>query len=31
MRSPIFGLTHTQMPHDHWRVWRTAHKLGLVK
>ncbi|HVO02503.1 MAG TPA: aerobic carbon-monoxide dehydrogenase large subunit [Candidatus Cybelea sp.] len=25
------GLTHTQMPHDHWRVWKTAEKLGLVK
>jgi carbon-monoxide dehydrogenase large subunit len=25
------GLTHTQMPHDHWRVWKTAQKLGLVK
>jgi len=24
-----FGLTHTQMPHDHWRVWQTANKLGL--
>jgi len=23
------GLTHTQMPHDHWRVWQTAEKLGL--
>ena len=23
------GLTHTQMPHDHWRVWKTADKLGL--
>ena len=23
------GLTHTQMPHDHWRVWKTAEKLGL--
>jgi aerobic carbon-monoxide dehydrogenase large subunit len=25
------GLTHTQMPHDHWRVWKVAQKLGLVK
>lgn len=24
------GLTHTQMPHDHWRVWETARGLGLV-
>ena len=24
-----FGLTHTHMPHDHWRVWKTANKLGL--
>jgi carbon-monoxide dehydrogenase large subunit len=23
------GLTHTQMPHDHWRVWKVAEKLGL--
>ena len=23
------GLTHTPMPHDHWRVWRTARDLGL--
>ena len=23
------GLTHTQMPHDHWRVWQTAEQLGL--
>jgi len=23
------GLTHTQMPHDHWRVWKTAERLGL--
>ncbi|MEZ5668294.1 MAG: aerobic carbon-monoxide dehydrogenase large subunit [Alphaproteobacteria bacterium] len=23
------GLTHTQMPHDHWRVWMTADRLGL--
>jgi carbon-monoxide dehydrogenase large subunit len=25
------GLTHTQMPHDHWRVWKTAQKLGLTE
>ena len=24
------GLTHTQMPHDHWRVWKTAQQLGLT-
>jgi len=24
------GLTHTQMPHDHWRVWTTAQQLGLT-
>jgi aerobic carbon-monoxide dehydrogenase large subunit len=24
------GLTHTQMPHDHWRVWKTARQLGLA-
>lgn len=24
------GLVHTQMPHDHWRVWRTARQLGLT-
>jgi len=24
------GLTHTQMPHDHWRVWQTAEKLGIT-
>ncbi|MBL4907699.1 MAG: carbon-monoxide dehydrogenase large subunit [Sneathiella sp.] len=24
------GLTHMQMPHDHWRVWKTAEKLGLT-
>jgi len=23
------GLTHTQMPHDRWRVWKTAQSLGL--
>ena len=25
-----FGLTHTAMPHDHWRVWKTAQNLGLT-
>jgi carbon-monoxide dehydrogenase large subunit len=24
------GLTHTQMPHDHWRVWQAAQRLGLT-
>ncbi len=24
-----FGLRHTQMPHDHWRIWKTANGLGL--
>ena len=24
------GLTHTPMPHDHWRVWRTARDLGIT-
>jgi carbon-monoxide dehydrogenase large subunit len=24
-----FGLRHTHMPHDHWRIWKTAHALGL--
>jgi carbon-monoxide dehydrogenase large subunit len=24
-----FGLTHTSMPHDHWRIWATAERLGL--
>jgi aerobic carbon-monoxide dehydrogenase large subunit len=24
------GLTHMQMPHDHWRVWQTATRLGLT-
>lgn len=24
-----FGNTHTNMPHDHWRIWQTANKLGL--
>jgi aerobic carbon-monoxide dehydrogenase large subunit len=24
-----FGLTHTAMPHDHWRIWQSAQQLGL--
>ena len=24
-----FGLTQSHMPHDHWRIWQTASKLGL--
>jgi aerobic carbon-monoxide dehydrogenase large subunit len=24
-----FGLTHTAVPHDHWRIWQTAQQLGL--
>jgi carbon-monoxide dehydrogenase large subunit len=24
-----FGNRHTNMPHDHWRIWQTAAKLGL--
>ncbi len=24
-----FGLTQTHMPHDHWRIWKTANDLGL--
>ena len=24
-----FGLTQTHMPHDQWRIWRTARDLGL--
>ncbi len=24
-----FGLTHSHMPHDHWRIWRIANQLGL--
>ncbi|MEP2942193.1 MAG: aerobic carbon-monoxide dehydrogenase large subunit [Hyphomicrobiales bacterium] len=24
-----FGLRHANMPHDHWRIWQTANKLGL--
>ncbi|HEX2257722.1 MAG TPA: aerobic carbon-monoxide dehydrogenase large subunit [Afifellaceae bacterium] len=23
------GLVHAPMPHDHWRVWQTAERLGL--
>lgn len=26
-----FGVTHTQMPHDHWRVWKTAQSVGLTE
>ncbi|HEY6336601.1 MAG TPA: aerobic carbon-monoxide dehydrogenase large subunit [Alphaproteobacteria bacterium] len=25
------GLVHTQMPHDHWRVWKTAERLGVTR
>jgi carbon-monoxide dehydrogenase large subunit len=25
------GVTHLQMPHDQWRVWKAAEKAGLVK
>ena len=25
------GLTHTQMPHDHWRVWQAAKGLGVTQ
>lgn len=25
------GLSHTNMPHDHWRVWKTAEKLGATR
>jgi carbon-monoxide dehydrogenase large subunit len=25
----FLGSTHIQMPHDHWRVWTAADKLGL--
>jgi aerobic carbon-monoxide dehydrogenase large subunit len=25
------GLTHMPMPHDHWRVWKTAQRLGLTR
>jgi hypothetical protein len=24
------GVTHMPMPHDHWRVWQTARRLGLT-
>ncbi len=24
-----FGNRHTNMPHDHWRIWQTANNLGL--
>jgi len=24
-----FGLTHSNMPHDHWRVWKIANDLGM--
>ena len=24
------GLIHTAMPHDHWRVWKTAQSLGIT-
>jgi carbon-monoxide dehydrogenase large subunit len=24
-----FGLRHSHMPHDHWRIWKAAHDLGL--
>ena len=24
------GLTHTRMPHDHWREWKTAQRFGLT-
>lgn len=24
-----FGLTHSHMPHDHWRIWKIAQGLGL--
>ena len=25
----FLGSTHIQMPHDHWRTWTAAEKLGL--
>jgi len=25
----FLGSTHIQMPHDHWRTWAAADKLGL--
>ena len=24
-----FGNRHTNMPHDHWRIWQTANNLGM--
>ena len=24
-----FGLKQSHMPHDHWRIWKTANRLGL--
>ena len=24
-----FGLRQSHMPHDHWRIWKTANRLGL--
>ena len=24
-----FGNRHTNMPHDHWRIWKTANDLGM--
>lgn len=24
-----FGNRHTNMPHDHWRIWQTANRLGM--
>jgi carbon-monoxide dehydrogenase large subunit len=24
-----FGNRHTNMPHDHWRIWKMANELGL--
>ncbi|HEV8036986.1 aerobic carbon-monoxide dehydrogenase large subunit [Yoonia sp.] len=24
-----FGNRHTNMPHDHWRIWQTANQLGM--
>ncbi|MDT8344122.1 MAG: carbon monoxide dehydrogenase, partial [Thermohalobaculum sp.] len=24
-----FGHVHAHMPHDHWRIWKIAHDLGL--
>ncbi len=25
----VFGLRHSHMPHDHWRIWKIANDLGL--